>query len=108
MSARTEKTSQINALADMACHAQSAAGMLKSLANEHRLLILCHLAAGEQSVGQLNALVPLSQSALSQHLSVLRREGFVGTRREAQTIFYSLMPGPAAQVIKVLHDIYCQ
>lgn len=88
-------------------HAGDAAQLLKALANDKRLLILCLLAEGEHSVGELNALLDLSQSALSQHLAVLREEGLVGTRREAQTIYYSLAPGPAFQVIQTLHDIYC-
>lgn len=91
----------------MAEHAHDAAQLLKTLANENRLLILCKLAEGELSVGELNARVPLSQSALSQHLSVLRREGLVSTRREAQTIYYSLADGPAMDVINTLHGIYC-
>lgn len=91
----------------MAEHAHDAAQLLKTLANENRLLILCKLAEGELSVGELNARVPLSQSALSQHLSVLRREGLVSTRREAQTIYYSLAGGPAMDVINTLHGIYC-
>ena len=59
------------------------------------------------TVGQLNGVIPLSQSALSQHLALLRRDGLVKTRREAQTIYYSLVEGPASQVIQILHDIYC-
>ncbi|MDX1444420.1 MAG: metalloregulator ArsR/SmtB family transcription factor, partial [Gammaproteobacteria bacterium] len=70
-------------------------------------LILCKLAEGEKSVGQLNEQLDLSQSALSQHLSVLRRDGLVSTRREAQTIHYSLRNGPAMNVINTLHGIYC-
>jgi len=93
---------------EMEAHAQDAAQLLKALANEHRLLILCHLAEGEKSVSELNEQVPLSQSALSQHLSVLRRDGLVETRREAQSIFYSLADGPATRVVATLHDIYCR
>jgi DNA-binding transcriptional ArsR family regulator len=93
--------------ARMAEHAGDAARLLKALANESRLMILCLLAQGERSVGELNAEVPLSQSALSQHLSVLRRDGLVSTRRESQTIYYSLAEGPAARVIGLLHDLYC-
>lgn len=91
----------------MRAHADDAAQLLKALANEKRLLILCLLADGERSVGELNNRVDLSQSALSQHLAVLREQDMVCTRREAQTIFYSLAPGPAFEVIKVLHSIYC-
>lgn len=94
-------------LAEMESHAQEAAQLLKALANEHRLLILCHLSEGEKSVGELNDRVSVSQSALSQHLSVLRRDGLVETRREAQTIYYRLAEGPATKVVATLHDVYC-
>ena len=87
--------------------AADAVYLLKSLANENRLAILCVLAEGEISVGQLNEHIPLSQSALSQHLAVLREQGLVQTRRESQTIFYRLAETPALQVIALLHDIYC-
>jgi len=88
-------------------HAESAAGLLKALANPQRLMILCNLADGELTVGELIERLPLSQSATSQHLAVLREQGVVATRRVSQTIYYSLQPGPAAQVIEVLHGIYC-
>ena len=91
----------------MRAHAGDAARLLKALANEKRLLILCMLAEGERSVGELNTALDLSQSALSQHLAVLREEGLVDTRREAQTIYYSVTPGPALEVIRTLHGIYC-
>ncbi len=91
----------------MALHASDAASLMKALGNESRLMILCTLAGGERSVGDLNGVVPLSQSALSQQLARLRQQGLVKTRRESQTIFYSLMPGPTDRVINVLHDIYC-
>lgn len=80
---------------------------MKALGNESRLMILCTLASGERSVGELNVTVPLSQSALSQQLAKLRKQGLVETRRESQTIYYSLAPGPADRVIHLLHDIYC-
>lgn len=88
-------------------HASDAAQLLRALANEKRLMLLCLLAEGERSVGELNAEVDLSQSALSQHLAVLREDGLVTTRREAQTIYYSLAEGPAQRVIETLHGIYC-
>jgi len=94
-------------LEQMALHATDAAGLMKALGNESRLMILCSLAEGERSVGELNNIIPLSQSALSQQLARLRREGLVETRRESQTIFYSLGPGPADRIIHLLHDIYC-
>lgn len=92
---------------EMAEHAADAAGLMKALGNESRLMILCTLASGEYTVGQLNDIVPLSQSALSQQLARLRQQGLVETRRESQTIYYSLAPGPADQVIHLLHEIYC-
>ena len=91
----------------MRAHAADAARLLKVLANDKRLMLLCLLVEREHSVGELNARVALSQSALSQHLAVLREDGLVSTRREAQTIYYSLAAGPAQQVIATLHDIYC-
>jgi DNA-binding transcriptional ArsR family regulator len=89
-------------------HASEAASLMKALGNEVRLLVLCTLAEGEHSVGELNQLVPLSQSALSQQLARLRREGLVTTRRESQTIYYSLAHGPAERLIRLLYDIYCR
>lgn len=91
----------------MRLHAADASRVLKALANEKRLLLLCQLVEGECSVGELNARVDLSQSALSQHLAVLRDEGLVTTRREAQTIYYALAEGPAQQILATLHRIYC-
>ena len=92
---------------DMVHHAADAAGLMKALGNESRLMILCMLAEGERSVGQMNEIIPLSQSALSQQLARLREQGLVKTRRESQTIYYSLAEGPADKVIHLLHDIYC-
>lgn len=88
-------------------HAGDAARLVRALANQHRLMVLCVLSEGELSVGELNARVPLSQSALSQHLAVLRNERLVETRRAAQTIHYRLATGIAMQLIQVLHDHYC-
>lgn len=87
--------------------AVEASRLLKSLANERRLLILCHLTAGERSVGELERLVDLSQSALSQHLARLRRDGLVKTRREAQTIYYSVASDAANEVLQTLYRLYC-
>lgn len=88
-------------------HAADAASLMKALGNESRLMILCMLAEGECSVSELNDTIPLSQSALSQQLARLRQQDLVKTRRESQTIFYSLSLGPADRVIHLLHDIYC-
>lgn len=82
--------------------------LLKNLANESRLQILCTLAGKELSVGELNDKIPLSQSALSQHLKRLRDDGLVTTRRESQTIYYALTKSHALKIIETLHDIYCQ
>jgi DNA-binding transcriptional ArsR family regulator len=87
--------------------ARRASTLLKSMGNEHRLMILCHLAQGEMSVGELLERLPLSQSALSQHLARLRRDKLVKTRRERQTIFYSLAGPESASVIKTLYGLYC-
>jgi len=92
---------------EMKQHAGDAVQLLKALGNENRLMILCTLSEAEHSVGQLNERISLSQSALSQHLAVLRRDGLVTTRRESQTIYYALADGPAARVIQLLHDMYC-
>lgn len=77
------------------------------MSNESRLLILCNLAEGEKSVGELQELVELSQSALSQHLAVLRRDGLVTTRRSAQSIFYSLASEPAKAIMATLYAYFC-
>lgn len=88
--------------------AGEAARMLKLLANENRLLILCRLVvAGEMSVGELAGVVELSQSALSQHLAKMREDGLVATRREAQTVFYRIADPNAERLLALLKDIYC-
>ena len=94
-------------LSAMQRHACDASALLKAMGNEQRLLILCQLVEGDLSVGELGARIKLSQSALSQHLAVLREAGMVQTRRSAQTIFYSLANGPVRQVMQTLHAIYC-
>ena len=91
----------------MRAHAGDAARLLRALANDKRLMLLCLLFGGERSVGELNARVELSQSALSQHLAVLRNDGLVKTRREGQTILNAQADGPAQRVIETLHGIYC-
>jgi len=93
---------------DMSHHAAQAAQFLKLLANPHRLMILCHLFDGEVCVSELNRHLPLSQSALSQHLAVLRHSGLVTTRRQQQTIFYSLAGAEVTAIIQVLYAQFCQ
>lgn len=92
----------------MQARASEAADLLKVLGNPQRLRLLCLLVGKEMAVGQLNEQLPeLSQSALSQHLARLREQGLVRTRRESQTIWYSLEDGPAQEVIATLYGIYC-
>lgn len=89
-------------------HAGEAVDLLKALASKPRLLVLCYLAqAGEMSAGDLTEQVGLSQSALSQHLAKLREEGLVATRKEAQTIFYSVNDPKAEKLLALLHDLFC-
>lgn len=86
-----------------------AAGLMKALSNRHRLLVLCELEGGEEvSVGALCERIGISQSALSQHLARLRRDGLVVTRREKQTIHYRLAEGPVSRLLALLYDIYCR
>lgn len=96
-----------SATADMQAHAAEASALLRSLGNEQRLLVLCHLVEGELGVGALLARLALSQSALSQHLAVLRDAGLVLTRREGLQVFYSIAPGPVQPLMATLHAIYC-
>lgn len=95
-------------MAELERKASEAAGLLKLLANENRLLILCRLALkGEMPVNDIAEAVGLSQSALSQHLAKMREEGLVATRREAQTVFYRIADQNAARLLMLLKDIYC-
>ena len=92
----------------LAAQSAEAAKMLRVLANEQRLLILCHLlAAGEMPVSALVVNLALSQSALSQHLARLRDEGVVRYRREAQSLIYSVVDHKASQLVALLSEIYC-
>lgn len=93
------KTIQANAL--------RASTLLKAMSNQHRLMILCQLVPGEKCVSDLEEIIGLSQSALSQHLARLRRDTLVKTRREAQTIYYSLSGDEASAVIETLYSLYC-
>lgn len=105
-----QNNGQSNARTDLGAMRRSASdavSLLKGLANESRLLIMCVLSEGEVSVGQLNSRIDLSQSALSQHLAVLRQQGLVQTRRESQTIYYSLTNSAALRIIELLHEEFC-
>lgn len=95
-------------VSEFQAHAEEAAGFLKALANEHRLLVLCYLLTyGEMPVNALVAEVGLSQSALSQHLARLRDDGLVTYRRESQTLFYRVCDERAERLLAVLKDIFC-
>ena len=89
-------------------NALRASTLLKAMSNQHRLLILCQLVVGEKCVSDLEKVVGLSQSALSQHLARLRRDNLVKTRRAAQTIYYSLNGEDATAVIETLYSLYCE
>jgi DNA-binding transcriptional ArsR family regulator len=84
-----------------------AALFLKQMANSQRLMILCVLNASECSVSELNDAIPLSQSALSQHLAKLRDSGFVSTRRDKQTIYYSLIDTRAKKIMQNIYEVFC-
>lgn len=91
----------------MAAAADEASDLLKSLANRHRLLIVCQLVAGERSVGDLAACLDIRDSTVSQHLALLRKDGIVATRREGQTIWYSIASEPTRRLIATLASIFC-
>lgn len=88
-------------------HAKEAAQLLKLLANESRLMICCTLAAQELSVSEINERIPLSQSALSQHLAKLREAGLLNTRKDGLTVYYQLHGSQVMQIIQTLKAIYC-
>lgn len=94
--------------AKMEANAQQAVDLLKTLGNRYRLMILCVLQEKEMSVTELNELIAIPQSSLSQHLAWLRREAYVKTRRDAQTIYYSLNSCDVKEVIAVLYKLFCQ
>ena len=99
---------QVGTLTGLEENAGAAAELLKLMANERRLLILCHLAThGEMTVGELADAVGLSQSALSQHLGRLRDDDLVAYRREAQTLHYRVTDRRAVRLLKTLKQIFC-
>lgn len=87
--------------------ARDAATFLRALANPTRLMLLCSLVEGELTVGELNEHIPVSQSALSQHLARLRQEGLVATRRESQSIHYRIADPMVLDMISPLHRRFC-
>ncbi len=94
-------------LAALQSNAARACALLKALANEVRLMLVCQLSEGEKSVGELQGYVKLSQSAVSQHLALLREHALVATRRDGQSVYYRLASSEAAAVIKTLHEQFC-
>ena len=91
----------------MAAAAERASGMMKTLGHAGRLMILCYLAEGERSVGDLAEELDIPQSSLSQHLARMRIEGLVEARRESQTVYYRLADGEVGKVIESLYRIFC-
>ena len=87
--------------------ASSASALMKTLGHEDRLMLLCHLAEGEQSVGELAEQLDISQSSLSQHLARMRAEQLVEARRESQNVYYSIKGTELQKIISCLHNIYC-
>ena len=85
-----------------------AARLLRALSHGARLRVMCELAGGERSAGELVSASGLGQSALSQHLAKLRGEGLVATRRDAQTIYYRIADAKALQILKALYELYCR
>lgn len=104
---RADAIAQIN-LGELQSRALRAAGLLKAMANPARLVVLCHLAEGEKSVGELEKVVDVSQSALSQHLALLRQRGLVTSRRAGQSILYSLAGAEAPALLAALYEVYCR
>lgn len=94
-------------MAELQDNARRAAGLLKAMSNASRLVILCQLAEGERSVGELEESVGLSQSGISQHLAILRREHVVKYRREGQTVYYSLASDEVIALMSTLHKVFC-
>lgn len=92
---------------DLRSDSARAAAFLKAVANGNRLMILCEITAGERSVPSLEEIVPLTQSAWSQHLAKLREEGLVATRAEAQTIYYRLADAREGRLTGTLVDLFC-
>lgn len=92
---------------DMQAAADAASALLKALANQHRLIIVCQLIEKERSVGELAELLTLRDSTVSQHLALLRRDGLVSARRDGQTIWYSIGSEPARELVSTLYRVYC-
>lgn len=103
----TKSQLELQQISDLAAKADHASVVLKCISNKWRLVILCQLVKGEKSVGELEQHIGLSQSALSQHLAVLRANKLVKTRRASQTIYYSIKGAAAPALLAALYDLYC-
>lgn len=104
---RTEAIADMN-MGELQARALRAAGLLKAMSNPVRLMVLCQLAESEKSVGELEKVAAVSQSALSQHLALLRERGLVRSRREGQSIYYSLDGPEAPALLAALYEVYCR
>jgi ArsR family transcriptional regulator, virulence genes transcriptional regulator len=101
-------TRDASSLRELQRNARRVASLLKAMSNPARLIILCQIAEGERSVGELERVVGLSQSAISQHLAVLRGESIVSSRRVRQTVLYSLASKEVVALITTLHVVFCR
>jgi len=103
----TIDTSDFRQLSELHEMATNACELLKAMSNKWRLMILCQLSEGEKTVGELQSLLGVGQSAVSQHLAILRRENIVDSRKDAQSIYYSLSGDQAVKIMATLHDVFC-
>ena len=93
--------------AQMRANARQASELMRALANENRLMILCQLVPGERSVGDLAEALDLRQATVSQQLALLRKDGLVAPRRDGQTVYYALAGDAARRVLDVLYELFC-
>ena len=107
LKSRANKAVRLMPAEQMHRHADEAIAVLKAMASHNRLLLLCQLVQGECSVGGLAQSLDLAQSVISQHLSLLRRDGVVSGRREAQTIYYRISDARVQALMTTLFDQFC-
>jgi DNA-binding transcriptional ArsR family regulator len=105
---RLQSRNRSSELDRMVDNAKRASDFLKALAHESRLMILCILAEGEKSVGELEDILELRQPTVSQQLARLRADGLVATRRNGKAIYYSLASEEARVVIGAIYDVFCR
>ncbi len=98
---------EVSPASELEAHAEAAESFLRSIANRHRLMVLCSLVEGEISAGELSRRLGLTQSNLSRHLGTLREEGLVATRREATTIYYRIASERVRTILQTLHGMFC-